>query len=707
MSAVAMSVPSMVDTFHDRGPTMLSDRPSMLSDSPSMLSDSPSMLSSAPSMIESRGSYTDRPSMIADDNNKPESDEDSLVSPDDLVNHSQKQITSSKRGKRKKYQKYTPEDRFAIGKYCFEHGPAAARKAFQERYPEMSESVTRGFRDKYKMIIGESAVYEFEQRRRRELNKRTAPLPRGRPRKYKPVEFDDDLPATMVPRSITPPTPILPRPAMAPLLIVAKSTTPPPLIAPKQTVTSPLLVTRNSTPPLLVTRNPMSPLPVTRNPSPPLSMTTRRLSPVEIVKETKNTDAQNGAEKILKVKNYSTKHITRIGKMCAQDGIHATRSQLEVEFPELTDDLILNFHKKYLESEGVLTQPQVFILEGGDSVSTTLKTMATATSITTQSDMRQRYDDIVPSSFQPTDSRAVHSINRDYALVRERSFDEQRSISMPAAATRENGFRSPQPVHTLSRPVSSVGSGTRVTGHASPIIHYPKVHSEVEYHYRSIHETRGIKREYSSAMETDSYGGGGYPYDRHTYDRRPTEMSNGVNDIVNNETASARAKRFKYQKYTPEDRYNIGKLCNDIGLGATVKVYREQFPRLNESVVRTFRNKYRELLQKGNGTPTAEAIERKPSRRSISSLIENEVVSQLRQFKISQIELSPNLVIAVSENVIASKDPRETAGMKAMINKEWANSLLWKHKLIEKPAINTNNVCCERCKCVLVCPKCN
>ena len=135
-------------------------------------------------------------------------------------------------------------------------------------------------------------------------------------------------------------------------------------------------------------------------------------------------------------------------------------------------------------------------------------------------------------------------------------------------------------------------------------------------------------------------------------------------------------------------------------------MYREQFPRLNESVVRTFRNKYRELLEKGGGVPATETIERKPSRRSISTLIEGEVVSQLKQFHSSQIELSENFVIAVAENVIATKHQKEAENVKGIVTKEWANSLLWKHKLLDKPSGNVQGVCCERCKTILVCPKC-
>jgi hypothetical protein len=186
-----------------------------------------------------------------------------------------------------------------------------------------------------------------------------------------------------------------------------------------------------------------------------------------------------------------------------------------------------------------------------------------------------------------------------------------------------------------------------------------------------------------------------YPYDRK--DLVPKQLQNN---------GQGRSKRFKYQKYTPEDRYNIGKLCNEIGLGATVKVYREQFPRLNESVVRTFRNKYRELLERGGGVPVTEAIERKPSRRSISTLIEGEVVSQLKQFHSSQIELSENFVIAVADNIIATKHHKEADNIKGIITKEWANSLLWKHKLLDKPSGNVQGVCCERCKTALICPKC-
>ena len=57
-------------------------------------------------------------------------------------------------------------------------------------------------------------------------------------------------------------------------------------------------------------------------------------------------------------------------------------------------------------------------------------------------------------------------------------------------------------------------------------------------------------------------------------------------------------KRSQYVKYSDVDRFNIGKYANENGPAATVRKFSSKFTALNESTVRTFRQKYREEVQK-------------------------------------------------------------------------------------------------------------
>ena len=52
-----------------------------------------------------------------------------------------------------KYAKYTPEDRYIIGKYASENGPIAAVRKFNSKFANLNESTARTFRDKYEEQI--------------------------------------------------------------------------------------------------------------------------------------------------------------------------------------------------------------------------------------------------------------------------------------------------------------------------------------------------------------------------------------------------------------------------------------------------------------------------------------------------------------------------------------------------------------------------
>ena len=58
--------------------------------------------------------------------------------------------------KRESYVKYTPEDRYKIGKYGSENGPAAAVRKFKSRFPKLNESTVRSLRQKYQSELTRS-----------------------------------------------------------------------------------------------------------------------------------------------------------------------------------------------------------------------------------------------------------------------------------------------------------------------------------------------------------------------------------------------------------------------------------------------------------------------------------------------------------------------------------------------------------------------
>ena len=58
--------------------------------------------------------------------------------------------------KRESYVKYTPEDRYKIGKYGSENGPAADVRKFKSRFPKLNESTVRSLRQKYQSELTRS-----------------------------------------------------------------------------------------------------------------------------------------------------------------------------------------------------------------------------------------------------------------------------------------------------------------------------------------------------------------------------------------------------------------------------------------------------------------------------------------------------------------------------------------------------------------------
>jgi len=655
---------------------------------PSMVSNYPAYNDDCPSMVVSMETNS-RVSMATDILSKHDSDED--------VANESTQIKSDpvvRRGKRKKYQKYTPEDRIAIGKYCFEHGPAAARKAFQSRYPEMSESVTRGFRDKYKLMIGETAVYEFElERRQKESEKRIEPLPRGRPRKV--IQLDDNyaLP-TMVE-------------SKGDVRADIRSESPPSSLATQNGLSHEEKMRIGGfyiKYGMITTLKELQDVPYLNE---SLTMSCYRY----YLNSCQQTEHMNEAL----INDTSNRSMVSVGgdwqrrSITESDSNHYTMSsppRYREIAPKPDYDIIPNIKHSLHDSvhyrQRSASPPRFFqnpkVVRGYDYNS---------------------YDRAIPiskNSYENNASNILYSKNLATTdkSSREKASSRSRSTSPNREFTEKRAFSPPMKSNSLSPGYKKSTSPYEISmarSNRSPIIHYPKVVSP-EINNNSEKEYQRDCYEYSLNREREAvYYNTPYPFDNQPSVSPPIQQADHVKQeesTVSSSSMEPRSKRFKYQKYTPEDRYNIGKLCNEIGLGATVKVYREKFPRLNESVVRTFRNRYRELLEKGDGVAKTEAIERKPSSRKSSStlIIEGEVVSQLNQFRISHIELTENLVMAVAENVIAGKDPKDVAGVRSMITRSWANQLLWKHKLIDKPLGNTHGACCDRCKTLLVCPKC-
>ena len=98
-----------------------------------------------------------------------------------------------------------------------------------------------------------------------------------------------------------------------------------------------------------------------------------------------------------------------------------------------------------------------------------------------------------------------------------------------------------------------------------------------------------------------------------------TELGEVNHDFVQKELQNSSKKRQSYVKYTPEDRYEIGKYASENGPISSVRKFKIKFPKLNESTARTFRSKYESELAeaKKKGRPAATSIILKPQGRPL------------------------------------------------------------------------------------------
>ena len=80
-----------------------------------------------------------------------------------------------------------------------------------------------------------------------------------------------------------------------------------------------------------------------------------------------------------------------------------------------------------------------------------------------------------------------------------------------------------------------------------------------------------------------------------------SETGLGLLDYESSKEASERAEkkpRGKYTKYSDSQRHAIGKYASEYSTASTLRRYKDEFPELSESTVRTMRKKYEEELRK-------------------------------------------------------------------------------------------------------------
>ena len=73
-----------------------------------------------------------------------------------------------------------------------------------------------------------------------------------------------------------------------------------------------------------------------------------------------------------------------------------------------------------------------------------------------------------------------------------------------------------------------------------------------------------------------------------------SEVNETMQNIIH--TPETPKSRGKYAAYSPQDRAMLGKYCAEYGATATIRKFKETFPNLSDSTVRSMRSKYNKLV---------------------------------------------------------------------------------------------------------------
>lgn len=156
---------------------------------------------------------------------------------------------------------------------------------------------------------------------------------------------------------------------------------------------------------------------------------------------------------------------------------------------------------------------------------------------------------------------------------------------------------------------------------------------------------------------------------------------------------SIKPSRSSYKKYTPKDRYRIGKYASETGSTAAVRKFKDKFPKLNESTVREFRKKYQDQLKAAEKIGSAPDKELIPLPRGRPLLLGADIDEKVRKFIMALRyrggQATFSIAIAVAKALI---DTGNDEGLKVIqFGKDWAQSF-YRRMGFQKRAATTGKV---------------
>ena len=157
------------------------------------------------------------------------------------------------------------------------------------------------------------------------------------------------------------------------------------------------------------------------------------------------------------------------------------------------------------------------------------------------------------------------------------------------------------------------------------------------------------------------------------------EANKAVESLLKQQNGGKR-KRKPYRRFSDTDRAVIGKYAAEHGNSEAMKRFKQEFPELPESTVRSFKIKYTNALE--SGQPSGEAIDKIPSKRRGRPKLLGDYDTQVQQFvkalQQSGTVVTPQVVIAAAEGIISANNKELLAsnGGNISLKKTWAVSLM-------------------------------
>ena len=164
-------------------------------------------------------------------------------------------------------------------------------------------------------------------------------------------------------------------------------------------------------------------------------------------------------------------------------------------------------------------------------------------------------------------------------------------------------------------------------------------------------------------------------------------VNRSVQRVLDGCEKSAKKPRKERTVYSDTDRAAIGKYAAENGNTSAQKHFKEKFPELGESTVRSFKQKYLSLVAGGKSSIASIPTKRMGRPLALGDL-DQEVQKYIRALRAAGTAISVPLVLAAAQGIIDAKDRTLLVENGGSINltRSWGNSLMQRMGFVRRAA---------------------